>query len=738
MNAKQIEFIFKSALKFLFAGKMKLALDKSQLLIDELQNAEFTDKFNEIKQNYRFMLQYFIQGVTDPEQKLIYNSMTAKLIQMNYFLHEELLLRNSTSFEYLQKRFFPHKLHFQSTNDLFDSLTYYHSQMQFVLDKGEVTKKEKQRLRVNFEKLLPDVFAILWLSTRFSHNEKQFIRNILDEDYPGHTEKNLVISALTLNVWRMFDEDKLTLLIDACNSKNLEVQLRALIGLTFVLTRHDRLLMYFPALRNRIMILADDRRIASYLHCIIILIINTSETEGITRRMKEEILPEMMKMSPIIQDRLDKDTPLNTDEWDDEHPEWQELLSQSGIADKLKELTELQMEGADVYMSTFSMLKNFPFFNKLFCWFLPFDTNMLAISDLFEGNDQNLLNAFVYNNTICNSDKYSFCLSLLHMPASQRENISRNFKMEAVQMEELTKDETVLKPDVAARNMARQYIQDLYRFFKVHPNHAEMTDFFRYALHLHEGTYFKILSTDSDIKFQVAEYYFSKGLYSPATELYEELIVAGHNTAAMFQKLGFCYQKTAQPMQALDAYTKADILQPDDVWTVKKLALTYKITGDYSKALENYRHVDFLQPNRTSTRIQIAKCLVQLACYQEALDIYTEIELIDEGNPTLWKQICWCAFIAGKLSQAEYFNEKLLSNTPDATDLLHGGHIAFAKKIRKLALDLYLKSLNLSVNSMDSLAELINHDMVFLAAYDVKMVDIQLMIDELYFHSEKT
>ena len=32
----------------------------------------------------------------------------------------------------------------------------------------------------------------------------------------------------------------------------------------------------------------------------------------------------------------------------DKNPEWQEILEQSGIADKLKELNDLQLEGADV------------------------------------------------------------------------------------------------------------------------------------------------------------------------------------------------------------------------------------------------------------------------------------------------------------------------------------------------------------------------------------------------------
>ena len=35
-------------------------------------------------------------------------------------------------------------------------------------------------------------------------------------------------------------------------------------------------------------------------------------------------------------------------------------------------MNELQLEGADVYMSTFAALKNYPFFREVHNWFYPF------------------------------------------------------------------------------------------------------------------------------------------------------------------------------------------------------------------------------------------------------------------------------------------------------------------------------------------------------------------------------
>lgn len=50
----------------------------------------------------------------------------------------------------------------------------------------------------------------------------------------------------------------------------------------------------------------------------------------------------------------------NIDE-NDRNPDWEKAFEQSGLGDKIREMNELQLEGADVYMSTFAQLKSYPF-----------------------------------------------------------------------------------------------------------------------------------------------------------------------------------------------------------------------------------------------------------------------------------------------------------------------------------------------------------------------------------------
>ena len=662
MNATQIHTTYKNALRYLSIGQLKNAFETTKTLVDELQIGEFGDRLEDLQQNYGYLLNYFIEGIEDPQRKSVYNKLIAKCFILNSELREELLLRNSSNFEFTQKRYYPHTKRHNSPSELFKALQYYHTQTALFASLDENHDIEKRRLRTNYESLLPEFFGLFWLTTTYQTEEKSIFNKVLDVNYSGWLEKSLLTSALTLNLWRTFDENKLMLLFDACQSTDQNVKQRALVGMCFVLLKYNRFLPFFPSVRNRLVLLSDDSHTVENFHNIIIQLIATAETEKITKKMQEEILPEVMKISPLLKDKMDTDSILSSEEWAEENPAWQDILEKSGVTDKLQELTELQMEGADVYMSTFSMLKSFPFFSVFTHWFLPFDGQFSAISDLFKSDEKNLLTAFVRNNLMCNSDKYSFCLSILQMPESQRGVLKQSFKMEAEQLDEISKDEAILTPDLASKNLSKQYIQDLFRFFKLYPQRADFSDMFAYSLLTHRSVLFDILSANSDFKTSIAEYYFLKNHYSQALELFEEIQHETVPSAALYQKIGYSYQQTSQLPKALAAYLKADIIQPDDSWTIRKLALCYRLSGNFEKALEYYQHSDYLKPNQSTVLLQIGHCYLELKKFKEALNIYFKLDAEDSENPKVWRAITWCAYVSGSTQQAEYYANKLISN----------------------------------------------------------------------------
>jgi len=731
MNASEIHSTFKSALQFLSTGQLKYAFEKTKALVDELQIGDYSDRLNDLQQNYQYLLQYFTAGVEDPQRKSVYNKLIAKAFILNNELREELLLRNSSNFEYSQKRYFPYSKRYTSANELLISLKYYHSQSVLILNLGDSHEVEIKRLRSNYETALSELFSLFWLSSTYQSDEKNLLSKLMHTDYPGWLEKSLVVSAITLNLWREFDDAKLTLLFDACLHEDQRVRQRALVGLYFVLAKHNRFLPYFPLIRNRLVLLADDNHIAENFQNIVIQIIATAETDKITKKMQEEILPEMMKISPKLRDKMDTESLMNTDEWNEENPQWQDLLDETGVSDKLKELSEMQMEGADVYMSTFSLLKSFPFFSTFSNWFLPFDAQYSSVNELFVNDDKSLLSAFVNNNVMCNSDKYSFCLSILQMPESQRGMLKQSFKMEAEQLDEMSKDEAMLTPDITAKNISKQYIQDLFRFFKLNPQRNDLSDMFGFSLLMHRSYLFDILSGNTDFKSSIAEYYFSKNHYAQALDLFEELQHELPPSAAIWQKTGYSYQQTSNFENALDAYLKADFIQPDDLWTVRKMALCYRLSGNYSKALEYYQHADFLNPNSKSILMQIGHCSLELGKYKEALAVYFKLDALEDEDAKVWRAIAWCSFVSGNISQAEYYANKLIENSGTAHDYLNAGHIAWCQRKLAKAIDFYKESLSLQDNNRELFIESLLDDKSYLIANGIDADEIPLMIDAL-------
>ena len=149
-------------------------------------------------------------------------------------------------------------------------------------------------------------------------------------------------------------------------------------------------------------------------------LIRTRDTERIHRKLADEIMPQMLKLSPDIARRLSDKTSISDITSMEDNPEWEELLEKSGVADSLKELMQLQEEGGDIMMATFSNLKSFPFFNDAANWFVPFRADHPAVSGNGGEDMKKIASLLESMNVFCDGDKYSFALMLLSMPEEQR------------------------------------------------------------------------------------------------------------------------------------------------------------------------------------------------------------------------------------------------------------------------------------------------------------------------------
>jgi hypothetical protein len=421
MSPAEVHNTYKKILVYVTEERLKNAFEKTELLSSELQSTQYQQNLENLQTSYQLLLQYFMNGVKDPERKQIYNKLIANIFVTAAELRDELLTRDSVNFEFVQKRYFPYTP--QMTDEELKNKLDRKGKLEELKELLPVNSDKEFQIEIEFENAVRYLFNYFWLkSTYDSTGIMEIYHEVMNDSFEDSVAKSMIVSAITLNLWRTFNENKLLMLLDACNSSDLATRQRALIGICFILAKYNPILPYFPSIRNRFVLLADDNFIIENLQNIIIQIIGTTETDQISKKLNEEIFPELMKLRPKMDENF-----MNMDEWGEINPDWQDMIDESGVSDKIEELAEMEKNGADVYMSTFSMLKSFPFFNEFSNWFLPFDTEHSAIRSLFTNEDKSLFKSVLNSDIMCNSDRYSFTLSILQMPVMQRNMIKNSF-----------------------------------------------------------------------------------------------------------------------------------------------------------------------------------------------------------------------------------------------------------------------------------------------------------------------
>jgi tetratricopeptide (TPR) repeat protein len=707
--------------------RLKEALDSIRNWIFTVQLPAYSDTIDELEANYRLMLQYAVDGASDPQRDMVYFGFIRKAFHLADMIREELLVKYSGGYDYTQLRY---STHLPSGLDYFVALLEEQTvnrSLGTLLEEGLSAQGKKLEYARQHEQTRLEMFRQVWLSTEVQtdHFSALLANNSIEE-----IEKSFAISALTLNLLRVFNEERLGLLMNACQHPDSSVRQHALVGLVVILSHYDYRLPYYDAIGRRLALLSDDSAFVEAIFTIIIQFIRTAETDKISRKMQQEIIPEMMKIAPQLKDKIDLDSMINAEEGEDKNPEWQELIESSGVGEKLREMSELQMEGADVYMNTFAQLKHYPFFNNPANWFLAFDPSHSDIQGLSDGY-KSLIKLLVNNSYLCNSDKYSLAISMMQIPELQRNSMVQAFKLESEQYNEIQKEERSLASNVLDKRLSNQYIQDLYRFYKLYPFRTDFIPIFEFSLRFHTRWFFNQLNMTEEQQAQIAEFYFAKEHYAEAFELLNAL--SRQKVAPnIFQKMGYCRQQAGAFDEALEYYLRAEALEPEQKWLTRKIAYCYKMLRQYDAALDYYRRAEALEPESRNLQLQIGHLLVQRKHYPEALNYYFKVELA-ASNPKVWRAIAWCSFLSEKFKQAENYYAKIIEQNPTKLDLLNAGHVAWALQKRVIALEFYARSLQLFRNEDENFFEAFDMDVAQLKMAGIPQEEIPLMMDRLRY-----
>ena len=282
-----------------------------------------------------------------------------------------------------------------------------------------------------------------------------------------------------------------------------------------------------------------------------------------------------------------------------------------------------------------------------------------------------------------------------------------------------------------SKGISRQYIQDLYRFFKLWRSHQEEEDIFRWKFNLWENAWLKEAFATEEIVKELAEYLLQKDYLEEAYTLFQKLAVFEPKRAEVYQKAGYILQKQKRYVDAIRHYEHADILQPDNLWTNKHLAQCYKLYGDLPKALEYYRKVEAVQPENLNVALQIGQCLARMEQYADALAYFYKVEYLEKNPDNARRAIAWCSFLSGKYEEAlKYYLLLIQQPSPKAHDWMNTGHVYFVQHQLQEALFHYQKAHAMETNHT-AFIEKFNKDKSVLQNLGLNKEDIQIMLDLL-------
>ncbi|MDR2147775.1 MAG: tetratricopeptide repeat protein, partial [Tannerella sp.] len=662
------------------------------------------------------LLHYFVEGSKDPMQTRIYNELVISLYELNDKLLQRILLKESPQLFYSVKR----ALSVQ--NDHIAGL------LNAANDAYCIDNLKDAEISIN------QLFKLIWTSDSLSENDCGLLRESLtvkaDSITQGRSILNCqIVSALTLGLTGFFDKKKLLLLFDAAASEDEEVKIRAYIGIFLTFYMHQSRLPLYADVHNRLDTFTENWEYMKYVDVIFERFILTRDTEKISTQLRDEVIPEIMKLNPKFSPKINFEDITPEQLENGMNPEWLEQFANTKTGKKLEEFNRLQEEGSDVMHSSFIHLKSFPFFHEINNWFMPFVSDQ--ISFLAANPVGKSLDLFKQIGLMCNSDLYSLYFGINLMPEESKMVMLSQLESQLGELNKQKKAELTTSYD-RSEQIAGRYIQDLYRFFKLYSRRSEFFDFFNQRLDFYNIPMLKPYMENGQL-FEFAELYLRKDYYRDAAELYEQIQESNSDNAMYYQKTGYCKQMSGDAEGALRDYYKAELLDSESKWLIRQMAKCYRTLKMSEKAIESYLHYERLDPDNISNLMSLGACYIETKNYAEALKYYFKVDYLDNEGQKALRPIAWCSFLLGKFDQARNYYHKIISHHPDSHDFMNAGHTEWVLQNLKGAIELYRKSIESVDNDFDKFYKEFVNDIPNLINAGIEQTEIPLVLDELKY-----
>ncbi len=617
-------------------------------LLKETDNDDYTREFESIERDYNAMLDFLVNGGTDPGQE----EMQSRMVRKTF-----LLLNKLDTYARIKRE-----------DDYYASCYHRATDPNYLYD-----ATGSRAFEIAYcANALPHSFEELEL--RYSHYNER--------------EKQQFIAGLMLNIWEYFTPKTLQLLVGLAYSEP-----RALVALVIMALKHERVIPLFPESDKLIRELFANPITQEWVCRTNRELFMSSQTENIERKIRQDIMPILSE--GIKDERLRMGFEAEMEEGEMGMDAFDKLLKRQQededkamgrkkkkFTDSIFQLINMQKEGVDINMELFVSNMSNPFFQNMANWFKPFDAHDKTIEEVTyrNGKPNALIKLIFSQSTMFDIDKYS--LALMLKGSLQRAFIDQmlnSVSEQAEQAEAFTGadfSQEKFKPEEEISNTVRI----LYRLFTKSRWKKEMDNLFDFSLNFLDNNYLKIaLQNHTSILNQIAQLMYKYGDSRIAYNYLTHLSSTEGSTFETLSSMGKCLINMGKHRQAIGCLQQADILNSDDPVVLKMLIDCYEKTQNYESLLDCLLRLEEVVPNSSKIITDTGLCLMKLGRYQEASQRFYKLELEEKKVVPSMRAIAWCAFKQKKYETALRYYKKLYNLHTAATweDYLNGGHTAW-------------------------------------------------------------
>ena len=656
--------------------------------VDCVGHWQLSQQYDDLCTTYQTMLRYYVKGVEDPDSERMLASIAKQIIALSDRVKRRKLMiqfapgKYATTYRAVDgnpSAELPNVMMALETH-----CTAISSMESNPNDRESIQEHDMdEAVRLHEETTLM-LFNSVWTSDAWSKADYETANDLLASQQIFVSDKAVLVSAATLALQTMYDERKLMFLFDAYLSAEAEVNQRAIVGIVLTMRQYDDRMPLYSEVMSRLSLYSEEHGFVRDFYRALTCLQYSKITDTISDKMRNDIIPSILNSNAANglkngMMRIDEELTKHG-----ENPEWHRSpLDDEKASRKIREMADLQMEGADVYMGTFTMAKGYPFFRTVAHWLYPFTMylpEMKQTRKLFSSPASASLQALFSARTFCNSDAYSFCFMIESIGGSMIDMVNAQVEdqLDGEERNELLRKAMSSGPKPA--DICRHYIQDLYRFYRIYPYHYEFGDPFAKDkpafTPLITQAFRPMLQGHREELLMLADFMMRKEFYREALDLFAVAAPQlDEQDADLWQKMGFCHQKLSDPHRAYESYLTANQLRPDSKWTLTHLAHTAFELEYYESAFDYYTQLLSYDEDNVKYLFRTAECKLHQEQYSEAIPILYKVDYLEEHSVKVRMALALCLLMTGAIDKAISTYQSVLEDKPAMMGALIGlGH----------------------------------------------------------------